>query len=150
MRKAIAGITTACAALLFVLNWIGYFETARDVLQHRGVLVSTAVIVLTSRWFPLCVFLLGVLALALIQWGVPEWIKKRAPITIILFPRWGAPILATVINNDRDYPAHVKRSSLYGINKRGHRERLHEASKFRSCLKAPYTIDPERQVEQAY
>jgi hypothetical protein len=150
MRKTIAWIATAFAALLFVLNWIGYVETIKDVLQHRGVLVSAAVTVLTSQWFALCIFLFGVFALALIQWGVPEWIKKRAPITIILFPRWDAPILATVINNDRDYPAHVKRSTLYGIKKRGHKERLHDASKFRTCLKPPYTIDPERRVEQAY
>src|SRR6266496_1253660 len=150
MRKVIFGITTAFAALLFVLNWIGYFETARDVFQHRGVLVSTVVTVLTSQWFSLCLFLLWIVALALIQWGTPEWLKKRAPIKIVLSPRWGAPILATVINNDRDYPAHVKRSTLYGIKKRGHREKLYDASKLGPALEAPYTIDPERRVEQAY
>jgi hypothetical protein len=150
MRKTIAWIATAFAALLFVLNWIGYVETIRDVLQHRGVLVSAAVTIFTSQWFALCIFVLGVFALALIQWGIPEWIKKPAPITIILSPRWGYPTFATVINNDRDYPAHVKRSTLYGIKKRGHKEGLYEASKIGPALEAPFTIDPQRRVEQAY
>jgi hypothetical protein len=142
-------------AILFVLDWVGYLQIAADAVRNQGVIVAIAVAILTSTWFSLGLFFSGIIALALIQFGVPSWLKKKEPITIVLSPRWSIPVFATVINNERDYATHVQRSTLYGLTKRlGERQTLHDASKFKTsvkdCRKPPYTIEPERKMEQAY
>lgn len=81
-------------------------------------------------------------------WAVSYF--RGSILKIVLERRWGSPVIANVINRDLDHPAHVKRSTLYGIVRGRFRERLYEAGKFKTCPPAPFTIDPGRQVQQAY
>jgi hypothetical protein len=81
-----------------------------------------------------------------VGWCLSYYTKQ---LKVTLVPWWGAPQVATIVNRNPDYPAHVKRSTLYGIRWFA-RERLYEASKFRQCPPAPFTIEANRQIEQAY
>ena len=67
MRKRFAWIFTGIAGLLYflfwILNFIGVLQTAQGLFQNRGTIIRILVLVLTSQWLPLALFLLGVAAL---------------------------------------------------------------------------------------
>jgi len=97
-----------------------------------------------TPWLPFVVA-----ASCLLAWWYLEW-RSKSGLWVSLTPEWSAPLFATIINNDRDYSAHVKRSTLYGIRKDRTRERLYEALRFQKCPQPPFTVEPERQTQQAY
>ena len=67
MRKKFAWIITTIGAALYllynVLNFIGVLQTAQGLFQNRSTILRTSVLLLTSPWLPLGLFLLGVAAL---------------------------------------------------------------------------------------
>ncbi len=66
--------------------------------------------------------------------------------------RWASPAVATVINQNRDYPAHIKTATLYGIKPDGTKHRIVEAwkYKFQDCVILPYSLSPDRQARLAF
>src|SRR6266436_2237661 len=43
---------------VFILNWVGTLQTARDLFQNRGEVMRFIGAVLTSQWFPLTLFII--------------------------------------------------------------------------------------------
>lgn len=152
-KKTLVG---ALVWAMLVATWawvsaVGNVQTLWELMNGWPLIWKWAAWLMGTPWLPL-----AIVAACLLIWGYLEWRARIASELLIeLTPRWSTPIFATIINRERDYPAHVKRSTLYGLKKRwGKRQRLHDASKFKTslktCRKPPYTIDPDKRVEQAY
>jgi hypothetical protein len=77
--KRFAWIITSIGALIYfiylALNVIGVLQTAQNLFQNRGTFLKILVILLTSQWLPLGLFLLGVIALLYIY--IAQQIKGR-------------------------------------------------------------------------
>ena len=129
-----------------VISAAGNLRTAWDVAKDFPSIFKWLAWLITTPWLPLAIVLI-----CLAIWGYFELQQRLgASLRIDVRSRWSTPIFATVINRDPDYPKHVKRSTLYGIEKWGRKRRLHEASKFKDCPEPPFTIQPYRKVDQAY
>jgi hypothetical protein len=100
---------------------------------------------------------IGAGLLALILWSVrsksPPTSVRRADVSINLVPdRWASPVLATVINRSRIFPAHLKTSVLFGVKPDAAKFELQRAwdKKFPGCITLPYTLPPDRRIQLAY
>lgn len=145
-KKTILG-TLVWAIVVGLWNWIGNIgnlQTVWDAVNDWPTIFKWIAVALGTPWLPIAIAIS-----CLLVWWYLNWRDKEG-LWVSLQPKWGAPQFATIINNDRDYPAHIKRSTLYGIRRDRTRERLYDASKFQQCPPAPLTVEPERQMQQAF
>ena len=87
---------------------------------------------------------------------IADWNRRREverDIRIDLEPdRWASPALATVINQNRDYPAHIKSAILFGILPNGTKQAICQSwkHKFEDCIILPHSLPADRGMRLAF
>jgi hypothetical protein len=78
--------------------------------------------------------------------------KSDDDLKIDLIPRWGTPVLTTVVNRSRDYPVHIKAGALYGIWPDGATALIAQTwkHKFEDCTVLPHSLAADRQIRIAF
>lgn len=71
-------ITGICWGIIFLLNWLGVFETAKGVLDNRGKIVALINAAIAWQWLPLSLFLLGVVVLIFDRLGLIRHNKGKS------------------------------------------------------------------------
>jgi hypothetical protein len=89
---------------------------------------------------------------------IKKTLRKQAlqlepDIKINLTPnRWASPALATVINANRNYPAHIEAATLFGIVQDGTNQRITGSwnHRFQDCTILPHSLEPDRRIQIAF